>query len=68
MGTEARLRSCRRVAASRFPHGLALYRGRIVRGRCRSSVPVAGPVGAATWPRVVVFCGLGELSGAAPAW
>lgn len=55
-------------ASPRFPHGLALYRGRIVWRRCISSVLVAGPVGAATWPRVVVFCGLGEFSGAAPAW
>lgn len=39
-----------------------------MRARCISSVLVAGPVGAATWPRVFVFCGLGELSGAAPAW
>lgn len=62
-----RVHLCRRVAASRFPHGLALYRGRIVQARRITSVLLAGPVGAATWQRVV-FCGLGELSGVAPAW
>lgn len=38
-----------------------------VRARGSSVVLVAGPVGAATWP-CVVFCGLRELSGAAPEW
>lgn len=28
--TNTRIHPCRRVAASRFPHGLALYRGRVV--------------------------------------
>lgn len=61
------LQVCPRVAASRFPHGLAFSRGRLVEARNGSELFVAGPVGAATWPRVV-FCGLRKLSGAAPGW